>query len=117
MSRKNPLPVRSANTLRVPITEGGAASIAVPIFSISAKSASGDLQPDGRADAGRQHVDPSLSSTRSNPGIASRDERGGDSVVGETHAMRAYTRLPQSCVRPRSVRAAPHVGPNHSAAS
>ena len=47
MSRKNPLPVRSANTLRVPLTEGSAASIAVPIFSISAKSAPEIFSPTG----------------------------------------------------------------------
>jgi hypothetical protein len=46
MSKKNPQPVRSAHTLRAPLTEGSAASTAVPIFSISAKSAVGDLQPD-----------------------------------------------------------------------
>src|ERR1700680_1079915 len=39
MSRKNPPPVRFPNTLRVPLTDGNSASIAVPILSISAKSA------------------------------------------------------------------------------
>jgi len=47
MSRKKPLPVRSANTLRVPFTEGSTASIAVPIFSISAKSAPEIFRPTG----------------------------------------------------------------------
>jgi hypothetical protein len=38
--------VRSANTLRLPLTEGSTASIAVPIFSISAKSAP-EISPTG----------------------------------------------------------------------
>ena len=47
MSRKNPPPVRSANTLRVPFTDGSAASIAVPTFSISATSAPLIFSPTG----------------------------------------------------------------------
>ena len=39
--------MRSANTLRVPLTAGSAASTAVPIFSISAKSAPEILSPTG----------------------------------------------------------------------
>jgi hypothetical protein len=39
--------VRSANTLRVPLTDGSIASIAVPMFSISAVSAPEILSPTG----------------------------------------------------------------------
>jgi hypothetical protein len=47
MSRKKPLLVRSAKTLRVPRTAGSVASIAMPILSISAKSAPEIFNPTG----------------------------------------------------------------------
>ena len=55
--------MRSAKTLRVPLTEGSTASIAVPISSISATSAP-EFSADRRADAGRHHVDPPFDGNR-----------------------------------------------------